>query len=573
MSTSSSFWARHPRAVSLALGAGLALLYLVALMATDTMGFTRDESYYFHAGREYAGWFAELEENIDAGEMRESFTQEGIDKHWSYNPEHPVLMKTLFGLSDRYLHAERGWMSPSLAMRFPTMVSGALMIFFTFLFALDAFRSRLAGVAAALSLALLPRLFFHSHLAVFDVGITAAWLATIYAYWRAFRSTPWVWTAGIVWGLALITKLNAFFIPFALLGHLALKSVYEWRVKRNHVYIPPLPAALFTMAVLGPILFYAGWPRHWFDTVERVTWYLEFHLRHEHYFVNYFGQNLWEPPFPWHYPFVMTLATTPVIILLLWFSGGLTMLVDTLVRWRRDGRLFADERATGLLLLINALLPFLVIARPSTPIFGGIKHWFPALPFLAILGGYGVMRFYEWARALNPGASRPMVAALLVVIVAPSAIATWSARDVGTGYYNEAVGNFTGGAERQGMRQFWGYASRMTLDWMNENLPPNALVNFQNTTYGSYAMYKEEHLLRDDIRISYNHSTANCTVFHEQKAFAELEYELWSAYDTMSPSFVADHHGVPMATVYCDADTRMKISARHQALTAPTAVP
>lgn len=555
---------RRQRLLNIALGAGIACIYLFLLIGTDTMGFTRDESYYFHAGREYSGWFTELEANIANDSMSDSFTRESIDRHWSYNPEHPVLMKTMFGLSDKYLHAVRGWMGPSRAMRFPTMLSAALMVFLTYLFALDAFKSRLAGVSAALSIALLPRLFFHSHLAVFDVGITAAWLATTYAYWRAFRSTPWVWTAGIVWGVALITKLNAFFIPIAFLAHLAISTLRQWRIRGTSIRIPALPTALFTMAIVGPIIFYFGWPRHWFDTFERIGWYLNFHLTHEHYFVNYFGQNLWEPPFPWHYPFVMTLATTPLVILFFWISGAGVMLADTWRRWRRDGRIFSDERATGLLLLINALLPFLIIARPSTPIFGGIKHWFPALPFLAIIGGYGVKRFYDVALELHPRAAKPMMAALLIALAVPAATATWVSRDVGTGYYNEAVGNYTGGAERKGMRQFWGYAAGLTMEWMNENLPENALVNFQNTTPGAYQMYKEDGRLREDIRISYDHNRADCTIFHEQKAFADLEYDIWASYDTMAPTFVASMHGVPMATVYCNEQMREKLRQPQQ---------
>src|SRR5699024_1783865 len=57
------------------------------LMATLDMGFTRDESFYFHAAAEYIGWFEDLWKNLWTNNLAESFSQANIDKHWNYNPE------------------------------------------------------------------------------------------------------------------------------------------------------------------------------------------------------------------------------------------------------------------------------------------------------------------------------------------------------------------------------------------------------------------------------------------------------------------------------------------------------
>lgn len=536
------------------LGTLLSLAYLIALMLTDTMGFPRDESFYFYAGEQYAGWFEELGENTEDGVLADSFTRGSVESHWSYNPEHPTLMKTLFGLSHQSLHETRGWLSPSLAMRLPAMLSAALMLLFTCMLAWEFFGSLLAALSAALALALFPRLFFHAHLTCFDVPIASIWVMWVYAYYRSLRSTAWAWGTGVIWGLGLLVKLNAFFLPFVALAHWAFGNLREFRWEGG-LRLPKLPLSLFTMALLGPIIFVAGWPRHWFDTFDRIGWYMKFHLEHVHYFQYYFGESLWAPPFPVSFPFVMSATTTPVVTVVMTLLGCGMMLT----KWAQDsvarGGLVQSERAVGLLLAINLLLPILIIARPSTPIFGGVKHWFASLPFAALFVGYAVMRLQMIARKHSGAvAGRAVAGVLLVSLALPAGMATAGAINVGTSYFNELVGGYTGAADRRGMRQFWGYASRLLLDEMNELLPPNATVHFHNTTYFAVDFYKREGLLRDDIVGRWDLAYADCVVFHHQKSFADFEAEIWSVYETQVPLRVATIHGVPVASLYCRPD-------------------
>ena len=73
--------------------------------------------------------------------------------------------------------------------------------------------------------------------------------------------------------------------------------------------LPPLPRAFLAMAVLGPLLLYVFYPYGWLDPLPRLGAYYGYHLRHEHYPVDYFG-TLWrEPPFPISYPFIMSAIT------------------------------------------------------------------------------------------------------------------------------------------------------------------------------------------------------------------------------------------------------------------------
>jgi len=530
---------------------GLALVGVLVLLATTDMGFTRDESFYFRAATDYAGWFIELEDNWRAGRLVESFTQANIDRHWGYNPEHPVLLKALFGLSHLWLHERWDLLSASDAMRFPAIAFTGVLLAVLYLFTLEVTGRRLAAVLAPVLLMATPRFFFHAHLTCFDVPMTAIWVVMMYVWWKSLDRTGWAIAAGVVWGIALITKLNAFFIPFVLLAHWAIGGWRRFSVRGGRLRVPQVPTALFWMISLGPLIFYLGWPRHWFDTYERVRWYFNFHLKHEHYFQYYFGQNLWEPPFPVEFPFVLTLTSTPLPILAAWFVGIGWVVSETVKRVDGRWQLVGDRFATGTLIALNIVVPFLIIARPSTPIFGGVKHWFPALLYLCLLGAYGICRTVEVLVAADRTRLRAGVAAALsVVVLAPSIAATHTYHAHGTAYWNAVVGGISGAADRRAMRQFWGYASRDALDWINEHAPPNARVAFQNTTPGAMEMYQREGWLRDDIRYGWNIERSDLVVYHHQKSFFPVQSEIFERYETWSPSYTVTLHGVPLVSVY-----------------------
>lgn len=538
---------------------------LVLLLATMDIGFTRDESFYFHAAHQYIGWFEDLADNFEAGKLAVSFTKENIDKHWSYNPEHPVLMKTLFALSYKVFHQKLEWMSLSTAMRLPGAVTASLLVGLVFIWTRQ-LAGRAAGLVAAACLLFQPRFFFHAHMACFDVPVTFFWFAVTYAYWRSYESTRWVVLTGLLWGLALSTKLNAFFMPFVLGGHWLWASARQFgRDGDGKWRRPRFPWVFVSMLGFGVLLFFGLWPRHWFDTVPRVEWYLNFHLKHVHYFVNYFGQNIQQPPFPISYPWVMTLVTVPISVLVATFIGvwawlgenevwaGLKRSFQTL----RAGEWFQSEAkgpATGMLMVINAIFPIALISMPETPIFGGTKHWMPAMPFWAMLGGVGVL-FAVRRLALVDGARQRLVYAVLALsVVVPAAVNTARVHPFGTSYYNETVGFVRGAADLRMMRQFWGYASRQALPWLNENAPQRATINTHNTTGFAWGTYRREKQVRGDLRPT-SLEASQLTLFHHQKAFNYHLIDVWDLYRTRSPRYVVDLDGVPLLSVY-ERETR-----------------
>src|SRR5204863_293982 len=71
--------------------------WLLAVEGREGIG--RDEAQYFRAGEHYWSWFESGWQNLRAGHPFRSFSRAGIDGYWGDNPEHPPVMKTLYGIA------------------------------------------------------------------------------------------------------------------------------------------------------------------------------------------------------------------------------------------------------------------------------------------------------------------------------------------------------------------------------------------------------------------------------------------------------------------------------------------
>ncbi len=536
------------------------------MFASRTQGNVRDEGYYFDAAEQYYGWYGELGENLIAGHPLQSFKRANIDHYFGYNHEHPALMKTLAGISWRIFHQcncpsqpgrhpysypkrhrTLGLLSEEAAMRLPAQLLTAMMAALVFLLGARAW-SRRAGLIAAVFTVAAPRLFFDAQLACFDAPIAAFWVAVVYGYWRALEDPRWNWRTGVLFGLALATKHNAFFIPFVLLAHWIWAGYRETdstktRIQRLRDMVLRFPRVFWWMALLGPVVYLACWPWLWFNTVDRFREYLAFHLHHVYYNMEYFGVNYNKPPFPLSFPYVMTALTLPVTTLALAALGS-----TALVRARGQVRW-----APGVLIGLNALFPMAIITVTRAPIFGATKHFHATIPFIALLAGYG---FHALTAALakEPERLRAIALGLGVLVCAPAVAETWRSHPYGLTHYNLLAGGPAGGADLGMNRQFWGYATRGLLPWINQNAARNAPVYWHDTNQSQLNMYVRTGLLRNDIGNTGLEepgvrASDLAMVIHE-KHFNKYEYWIWDFYGTARPSIVLDDEGVPIVTLY-----------------------
>jgi 4-amino-4-deoxy-L-arabinose transferase-like glycosyltransferase len=445
---------------------------------------------------------------------------------------------------------------------------------------------RLAGLCAAISLAAMPRFFFHAHLACFDGPIVTLWLACAYAYWRALGrgGLGRYVLLGIGFGLALDTKHNSWFLPIVFVLHaLVLELPGLGRGLDRAVLRRRALGALVAMALLGPLVLYAGWPWIWHHTGERLTAYARFHLEHVYYNMEFLGRNYWRPPMPIGYAFVMTAATVPTVTLAAWAMGVVAALradllppLGAFVRKLGRARLALEptpkgatrdrggvDPATTALWLLAMGVQYAAWLSPGTPIFGGTKHWMTAYPFLALLAGVGVSALARgarigWARRLGrrqgggPGwlqGSLLESALLCTVTLAPIVQAAHS-HPWGLSSYTPVVGGAAGGADLGLNRGFWGYTTGAVTAYLDAEVPRGGRVYAHDTARPAWDMLQRDGRLRADIRGTWNVAAADFSVYHHEMHMAGEEYQAWVVFGTRAPAHVAGLDGVPVVWIY-----------------------
>lgn len=421
---------------------GIFLLCLFAFTQNLTVpGFTWDEAETnFPAARNQAEWFR----GLASGET--GFTEESVRKHFQTESDHPSLPRTLMALS-RVLLPES--VSDRFAFRLPTAL---LVSLFTAFFVLDL--RKYCGRAAsygALFLLVHPRWFGHAQLAEYDILIAIAWWFAAMGFYSAFRTdettteeTGWrkPILAALLFGLALSTKLHAFFIPFPLLAWvLIFRKWGAWRWAA-------------ASAILGPAVYLLTQPYLWWDTFERLQNRFLDYSEKVPITTYYLGE--WFPgTVPWHYPWVMLAVTAPIGFLLLTLCG--------LVRWGIDLRHPTPENRARI-----ERLTFFVLNAVATPLlfswkspYDGIRLFLVALPFLAAILGEGIQAIAnirsleEGKEATLPSKGRKVASGVIGALLLLQLYSILSTQPFHLAYYSPLVGGIQGANARGFETIYW----------------------------------------------------------------------------------------------------------------------
>lgn len=572
-----------PSKLDWGIAAALAVAYVLCLLATvSDLGYARDEGFYFAAAQSYERWFELLSRDPGAALERAN-----VDRYWAANHEHPSLMKALFALSHRYLYDALGlFREQGTAYRFPGMLLSSLAVGTVYLWGVQ-WLGRAGALVSALLLAAMPRVFYHSHLACFDMPVAAMWLFTTYAYARSLTASGLVWpvVTAVLYGLLLDTKHNSWLLPFALLLHLALTRG-RTMLRELSVGRVAIPRALPAMALIGPLVFYALWPWIWNDTGKRLAEYVAFHMGHEYYNMEFLGRTYWKPPMPRLYAWVMTLATVPGITLLLfgvglcasvWHGYGSRLcalgrrLGEKLGRRiplpRDPGPPIAERRSIGVLWAVCLLLSYAPWFSSNTPIFGGTKHWITAYPFLCLFAGRGFVvaaekirelvapRLLAWlgARGAHPDVrlvERTMTALLFVSVALGPVLMTARSHPWGLSFYTPLAGGSSGAANLGLNRTFWGYTTGAVQDFVNARAPRNGTVFVSDTALQSWDMMRADGRIRADLRGTLAKPRSDLALYHHETHMQRVEQQIWVEYGTVRPSHFGVYDGVPIIWIY-----------------------
>ena len=454
-----------------------ALLTLVLLVATaPQIGLTWDEPAYIAASESYTEWFGELVSN-----PKQALDQETIDSYWEINHEHPPVDKIWSGTVWR---VARIVFDDLVAHRMGNMLLVAALVAMLYLTVATEY-GRTAGFIAAAALLTLPRFFFHAHLAALDMPAAVMIFAVLFVFWRTKDRTG-LWSTiglGIVWGLAVATKVNAVFVmPILFLWLLIFKRELRLFVRLVLSSIIAFPIFLLSWPWLYPALF------------ERIDEYIRF-ITIDHWEIGQFYLHEFHMPPPWHFPFVMLFAVVPLTLMLFCIVGVVRNVVEK------------KNRGLGTLLIFNALVPMIVLSIGESMVYDNERLFMPTFVYVAALAGIGL----DWAlsgirnrlkRLKKETLIRPTTAILILLVFIPHLVLAVPLYPHWLSYYSESIGSLPG-ARRMGLETtYWCETFAESLAFINANAEAGDSVWTDPWSHDVMVYYQLQGRLRDDIWIA-----------------------------------------------------------------------
>ncbi|MDP7251322.1 MAG: glycosyltransferase family 39 protein [Planctomycetota bacterium] len=493
------------------------LTFLPVLMTITSPGIAWDEVFYLGGGYSYGEWFSRI--GIDA------FQADVIRHHWQVNHEHPPVAKlivrismSLFGTPDNFV----------LPARIGMAFTFGVLVMMTFVFMSHYFTVRV-GLFTALSLLLMPRMFGHAHFSELDMPMALAWFTGSVAFViAAEKGRWWLLASAAGFGLALLTKINAFAMPIILCPW----AIYHFRKKSIGV----------CLSLIGGIaLFFIGWPWLWIDPIGHLCGYLgtlgaKRTVIPVYFFGEVYGEGNRPPMF---YPLIMALGTVPLGTALAALWGG----------WH-SGRAVRNALPVETFLLVNAGFIILSACSPNVPKYDGTRLFLPAFPFIACLAGLGLDRGFKWLREKLGSEQKAIAVAGLYLTIQIGGL-VWIHPHY-LCYYGGMLGG-TAGAHKLGMEtNYWNEVfDDEALMYVTKNTPRNG--TYCVFPYGHFA--SEQLLdplvknLRPDIRrVPFDPADWDLLVLIcRQGMFTE---KAWQIYRHQEPAFVNSRQGVPLCMIF-----------------------
>lgn len=482
----------------------------IVFFTLDDYGITWDEGVHFLAGEKYLDWLKHP-------------SIKTIDQYWGFkatSTQHPPLVFLLGGITKYVFHEKLNWLNGISSFRI-----SVLLFVFALSFALFSFVSRLYGNQIAFIVSLtyffLPRIFFHSHLAALDYPATAMWFLTVYAYWKGVKNQRWIIYASILLGFALLTKLNSYLIFIPLLFYWLL--FYNRRlqclvVRKGHLSLRKyihMFSKIIPLLIIPLIIFVTFWPYLWKNPITRILEYpfLTLKLTQVKY-TYYFGKVLTHVP--WHYPFVMTFITVPLVVLVPFFMGLFTAYKK-------------PYRKVNIFILFNSLLPLFAVSLPMVSKYDGVRLFLPAFPFICIISGLGVKHIFDLAKKFRMGKAAFLVYILLFFLSFYHPVI--KDHPYQSSYFNEVIGGVDGAAGEGFDVEYWGNAYIGTLSFLNEHSDSTFWVYHHPARY---RFYDREGLLKKNIKFGDRNNSDYLVLMIRPGSFNQ---EMWDYFKHEKPVF------------------------------------
>lgn len=379
-------------------------------------------------------------------------------------PDHPPLGRFWLGLHHHLVWALAPPQSPeglfvTACARAGSATALALLILLLGVYAAHWY-GPLAGGLTAASVWLVPRLIGHAHLAALETCTNLTCTAAVLAVAAGWTRTPtapssrMVVATGVVFGLALLTKIQAILLPVPIV----LWAFWHWR---NAAWRP-----LLLWGATGCVVFFLGWPWLWLDPVGHLGQYLKGAADRVELSVWFLGHRYTDRSVPLAYVPVTVLATLPVWLLVLGGIGSRRGSADS----------STPQQVGDQLILWSAVWPILLFTLPQVPVYDSERLWLFAVPLWLLVAGRGTALVLERLARRWP-TRRQVVAGVVIGLVAVQIVWLNRGAPIYLSANSGAVGGMRGAAGLDLERNYWGDAiTRPLLEAVVRELPRNQTI-------------------------------------------------------------------------------------------------
>lgn len=462
-----------------------------------------------------------------------------------YLVDHPPLGRVWIGLWHETMPLETNRPEEEAQLVIAKGRIGSAFAFALLMFVIGGFTTRwygsVVGLISTLSLLLMPRVFGHAHLAsletVMNLGYAAAILC-VAAWWsdNSSERRPPTFSrtalAGLIWGLALLIKIQA-----VLIGPpVVLWALWHWRGKAI------LP--LFVWGSVAMAVFFVGWPWLWLDPIDHALQYFKNSADRVTLYVWYAGHRFADTEAPWHYPFAMSLITLPVG-LLFWGVCGFAGSGSDFRSLRGDGRLQ--------LILAAILFPLILFAIPGVAVYDGVRLFLVSFPLWAIAVGRGVVFLWRW---LTDRAGLKLAIPVSLAILCSPLYGLWATGSLYLNYYNEAIGGLPGAEQLDMETNYWGDSlTRNFWEEVTETVPPGSVVHVTPVLHPLQLQFMQSQLPMLEkrgitLKPCLPEEMDDVTYLVKFYRKADLAPPIERALDNQSPEIRIQRQGVPLGVFY-----------------------
>jgi len=448
----------------------------------------------------------------------------------NYFPDYPPLGRLPLGVGNALFGRLGGLGEHSFYLisyaRIGSAVTFSLLVFLLVRFTQQQ-AGTLAGVVTGLSLWATPRVFGHAHLANVETTMNLTYAGFLLvslnhlAFHPQLRARDGV-LPGFVLGLALLTKIQAIFLPPVI-------TIWMLWHFRKRALLP-----LGVIVVTSAVTFLLGWPWLWSDPIGRSLSYFAQTTNRAVLYCFYMGVRYTDRSVPWHYPFVIFLLTTPLPWLLLGSWGmwrSVSCQSTPLTANNNIGRHKTSSNESGgndssspwtwranSLLLGAFWLPLIVFAIPGVPVYDGERLFLMVWPIFSIWVGMAAARCHDGLISQTPCWLRCLIAVLAIVLPVGG---MFTLQPAYLSFYAVQAGTLPG-ASAAGMEQnYWGDA--VTADFLKaacRSIPPGSTLTVAPVLHPLFPRFlKTDSWLkhRPDLEI----------VAYDEKSVPPPRYVLW----------------------------------------------